>query len=269
MEARQYISEDGTVPVDGVEGQQPGWTQNDTSPSPPSGMELINLGVEMMVQARIADVIRERDEFRERLRLSEDNEGRLSAENAKLRKIAIEKDLKISDYEKELEQKQSVIDAYKSGNINLPAHEYDFVYDATNFAAGATADLIESFFLKLQSLAQAKTKQEEWLIDCAAAVIPVFIILTKGEKINKAYRYTGTLKSFCSEWNANVASRIEDEERAKKLTCDYDSIKTQMSRAPYKGSSPALWQRMLNEGKDKKVLKRAVNVKVRMEGLFA
>ena len=269
MKERQYISEDSTVPVDGIDGQQSGWTQNDTSPSnPPDEVQITNI-LKQYFQAKNAVVIKERDELKKTLRQEREENERLSVENGKLRNIVADKDIKISDIEKELEQKQSIIDAYKNGNINSPDKVYDFVYDVTNFAPDTPTPLIESIFLKLLSLTQVKSGQDKWLIDCPTAVIPVFIMLTKGEKINKAYRYTGTLNSFCNEWNTNVAARIEDKERSQGLTCDYKSMKTQMGRAPYRGTSPAVWQRKLNEGKNVRILRKSVNVKAHMERLFA
>ena len=106
-------------------------------------------------------------------------------------------------------------------------------------------------------------------MDCAAAIAPIFILLTKDERIAKKYRYKGTLESFCNEWNCNVAANITDEEHSKKLTCNYGSFKAVINRAPFKDSSIASWKRLFDEGKSKNILRRAINIKVQMEKLFS
>ena len=100
-------------------------------------------------------------------------------------------------------------------------------------------------------------------------MIPIFLILTGDNRFRKEYRYKGTLESFCDEWNYNVAANIPDKERSKKLTCNFGSIKTIINRAPFKDSSVASWQSMFDEGKNKGILSRALNIKVQMEKSFS
>lgn len=269
MSERETISEESTVRDDSIGGLPKGWTRDDTSPSLTSELEQLNSLIEQRVQARISDVIKERDNLKEELKKEREEKDSVLEENRKLKKATINLTLKNQELQDKYDEAQRTINALRGESVCVPGCEdYDFVYDATNFGL-ADPDVIDSFFLKLQGLAQKKDLVGNFLMDCSAAIIPIFIVLSKDERINKKYRYIGGLESFCNEWNYNVVAKISDESRRQELTCDYDCIKTMINRAPFKESNPVMWQRKLNEGKNVKVLARALNLKVQMEKLFA
>ena len=124
------------------------------------------------------------------------------------------------------------------------------------------------FFLNLQKLTDIKTAPDQYLINNASAVVPIYLLLTESKKIPEIYRYKGTKSDFCREWNSNVASRIPDKDRSQALTIEYDSFKAECNRAPWKNSSPANWNRDKVDSKHKVKLDRAVNTKKHLERLF-
>jgi len=246
-----------------------GWTSHDTSSSvPPEMVELDSL-IERMVQARISDVLNENKELKEKLKKKDECIDYLSKENKDFREATANLVLEKQNLLKEYKNAQDTIKTLKGGNISTTGNrDYDFKYDATNFEL-AEPDVIDSIFLKLQALVQKTDIRGNYIVDCASAVIPIFLILTGDNRFRKEYRYKGTLVSFCDEWNFNVAANIPDKERSKKLTCNFGSIKTIINRAPFKDSSVASWQSMFDEGKNKGILSRALNIKVQMEKLFS
>jgi hypothetical protein len=269
MTEREIIIEEGTVQEDNVEGRHKGWTRNDTSPSQPPEISDISSLVEQLVQARISDVIKERDELKEKVDMQNNTITHLSEENKNLRDAAIDLTLRNRELLKKRNKSQSTTETLQVVNVNISGNNgFDFKYDATNFVLAEPVS-IDSIFLKLQNLAQKTDAYGNYFVDCASAIIPIFIIITTDERIDKIYRYKGNLESFCKEWNCNVAAYISDEKRSKELTCDYNSIKAIINRAPFKDSSIVSWQRMFDEGKNKKILNRAINIKVQMEKLFA
>lgn len=146
-----------------------------------------------------------------------------------------------------------------------------YEYDLMDFVEDVTTDDVNGLFNKLIELTNIKVDNDNYLIDCASAVIPVYIMLTKSQKIvNTKNHFEGNLKSFCGYWNKNVVSNIEDKERANCLICNYDSIKVEMNKAPWKNVGPAKWRMMALDSKtrNKKPLNRAYNIKGRMESLF-
>ena len=143
-----------------------------------------------------------------------------------------------------------------------------FEYDILHFGNGATPLLVDMLFRKLQELADTKIAPDQYLIDNASAVVPIYILLTQSPNINPIYRYKGHMSDFCKEWNSNVASRIADEERSKKLTCRYESFKSEYGRVPWTVTSPASWRTDIDSRREKIKLERAYNTKVRVESLL-
>lgn len=146
-----------------------------------------------------------------------------------------------------------------------------YEYDLMDFEEDVTTDDVNGLFNGLIELTNVKVDNDNYLIDCASAVIPVYIMLTKSQKIsNTKNHFVGNLKSFCWYWNKNVVSNIKDEERANCLICNYDSIKSEINKAPWKDTGPAKWRMMALESqtRNKKPLSRAYNIKGRMESLF-
>ena len=269
MLERQETSEEDSVRGNSRIDNNLGWVSYDTSSSlSPEMAEIISL-IEHRVQARIPDVLNENKKLKELLEEKDEQIDSLSKENRRLRNATIDLTLKNQKLQEDYNEAQDIINTLRGRNESASGcGDYDFKYDATNFGL-AEAMAIDSIFLKLQSLAQKKDVYGNYYVDCASAIIPIFITITTDERIDRKYRYKGSLKSFCKEWNCNVAAFIPDEKRSKELTCDYNSIKAIINKAPFKDSSIASWQRMFDEGKNKTILLRAINIKVQMEKLFA
>lgn len=265
----QETSEEDSIQGNGWIDKNLGWTSHDTSSSvPPEMAEIISL-IERMIQAKVSDVLNENKELKELLAEKDDCIASLSKENIRLRNATIDLTLKNQKLQEDYNEAQDIINTLRGRNESASGcGNYDFKYDATNLEL-ANPDVSDSFFLKLLNLAQKQDNAGNYLVDCVSAIIPIFIILTKDERIAKKYRYKSSLESFCNEWNCNVAANIPDKEHSKKLTCKYDSIKAVINRAPFKDFSIASWKRLFDEGKNKNILKRAINIKVQMEKLFS
>ena len=82
------------------------------------------------------------------------------------------------------------------------------------------------------------------------------------------WEYKGDLTTFCKYWNINVVGNLKDETRKASLLCNYDSIKAELNRKPWKGCGPASWKISSADKNSKTVIGRAVNIKVQMEKIF-
>lgn len=264
MLERQETSEEDSIQGNSGIDKNEGWICHDTSSSPPPEMGEINSLIERMVQARISDVLKENKELKEKLQ----EMARVSEENRRLRDAIADTSLLAHEYKIKYKQAQETISAYESGNQKLPDNGCFFLCSTKSFAPGTSPEFIKYFFLNLLSLAQIKDTEGKWLIDCAAAVIPIYLVVSNERKNNK-YHYKGCLKSFCNEWNCNVVANISNKERAQKLTCKYKSIVTQINRAPYKGSSPVSWHNLLDKGQNEIILGRAIDINYQLEKMFA
>lgn len=108
------------------------------------------------------------------------------------------------------------------------------------------------------------------MINNASDIIPIFLVLTKDNKLeNTKWQFLGTLKAFCDYWNTNIVPYIKDPERAKKLACEYSSIKATINKAPWKGTAPISWRRLASQAtKKKKEYQRALNIKERIVNII-
>lgn len=192
----------------------------------------------------------------------------LRNENQKLKDVNSELTMELHECKKKLHEAQQQIK--NSNMIHSTGSGFMYEYDALDFAVNASAASINYLFDGLLYLTTIKTSTDEYLIDNASAVIPVYIMLNSSTNIAKTlYCYCGTLEDFCKYWNSNVVGRIKDEERAKLLTVNYNSIKTAINKQPWKDRQPGSWRSTFNNtNKHKKPLRRAINIKTQMEHLF-
>lgn len=159
----------------------------------------------------------------------------------------------------------------KNSNTAPPSGSgFMYEYDVLDFAENASAATINYLFDGLLHLTEIKTSTDKYLIDSASALIPIYIILKDSTVIVQTlYCFCGSLEDFCKYWNYNVASRIEDKERAKLLTVNYSSIKAEINKQPRKDRKPGCWRSVFNSAsKHKKPLRRAINIKAHMESAF-
>lgn len=172
-----------------------------------------------------------------------------------------EKDREIANLKNRLSEKQ------KSGNKEEGL--YDFRYDVTDFQEGVCADDVDSFFEKLIQLTEVRNIDDSYIVDTGIAIVPVYKIITESVKFKDSnWHYLGSLKNFCNYWNINVVGNIKDETRKESLLCNYDSVKAELNRAPWKGYGPASWKMSSADKNCKTAIKRAINIKVRMEQIF-
>ena len=172
-----------------------------------------------------------------------------------------EKDREIANLKKLLSEKQK---------SNTPKEKlYVLKYDVNDFQEGMSADDVDSFFEKLIELTGLRYIDDSYIVDTGIAIVPIFKMLTESAKFKDTkWQYLGSLKNFCAYWNINVVGNLKDETRKESLLCNYDSIKAELNRAPWKGYGPASWKTSTAGKNDKKTIKRAINIKARMEQIF-
>ena len=146
---------------------------------------------------------------------------------------------------------------------------YDFKYDVTDFHEGVSADDVEYIFEKLIDLTEIRNIDDSYIVDTGIAVVPIFKMITESAKFKGSnWEYKGDLTTFCKYWNINVVGNLKDETRKASLLCNYDSIKAELNRKPWKGCGPASWKISSADKNSKTVIGRAVNIKVQMEKIF-
>ena len=266
METRDYNIETDGVQDNSTDDMQQAWTSDETSPVPADNK--YKKAVDVFGQMFYAELIKERDELKANYEEETEKNARLREENDKLHRLASTQALELQDCKDKIIQLQSLFNSQMEGELTISNDVLHFEYDVVHFDEYLTIDKINIFFLNLQNLAKVKINPDQYLINNASAVVPIYILLTESKKIPEIYRYKGTKSDFCREWNSNVASRIPDKDRSQALTIEYDSFKAECNRAPWKGSSPANWNRDKVDSKHKVKLDRAVNTKKHLERLF-
>lgn len=172
-----------------------------------------------------------------------------------------EKDREIANLKNLLAQKQK--------SDTSKERLYEFRYDVTDFQEGVCADDVDSFFENLIQLTEVMNIDDSYIVDTGMAIVPVYKIITESVKFKDSnWHYLGSLKNFCNYWNINVVGNIKDETRKESLLCNYDSVKAELNRAPWKGYGPASWKMSSADKNCKTAIKRAINIKVRMEQIF-
>lgn len=196
----------------------------------------------------------------------------LKKENILLKETTVEQANEIMKGKKKLAHAQEIIKTLsKCKETGDPRPMFDYVYDLSDHEAAADVKDIETFWENNFKLAQITMPDGSYLIDCAAAVIPVFLVYTKSLNLEKTrWHYNGTITNFCNCWNINVAARIEDPERAAKLICKAETFTAEMHKNPWKRYGPGRWRTEANnDSKNKKILNRAANIKERIERMYA
>ena len=185
------------------------------------------------------------------------------------------KDIIVSQYEREIKEKNREIAnlknllAQKLKSDTSKERLYEFRYDVTDFQEGVCADDVDSFFENLIQLTEVMNIDDSYIVDTGMAVVPIFKMVTESVKFKGTkWEYLGKMKAFCDYWNVNVVGNIKDETRKASLLCDYDVIKAEMNHAPWKGYGPASWKLSSTTPKHKTAMKRALNIKARMEQIF-
>lgn len=185
------------------------------------------------------------------------------------------KDIIVSQYEREIKEKnreianlKNQLDQKQESNTSKEKL-YEFKYDVTDFQEGVCADDVECFFEKLIQLTEVRDIHDNYFVDIAIAVVPIFKMITESKNFKGTkWEYLGSLKTFCDYWNINVVGNIKDETRKESLLCKYNIVKAELNRAPWNDYGPASWKKSSASERYKKKIKRALNIKARMEQIF-
>lgn len=208
----------------------------------------------------------------ENLKVENENLRILKTNYETLSRAFTDQALEIENYKKKLKHAQDYINTIEQcKQTKDPRPSFQYEYNLMDFEDGITHEDINYFFNNLLEIANTKIGEGEYLIDCSSAIIPLYIMFTESQNIkNTKWHYCGTLQSFCSYWNTNIVSCIEDKVRAQQLHCNPDSIRAEKNKLPWKTSSPGTWGRKAREStkKSDRPLKRAINIKSRVEYLF-
>ena len=211
------------------------------------------------------EVIKERDEWKE----SYEN---LKSEQATDKETIVRQSNEITKLKQMLMHAQKLINtAEKCKETGDPRPMFNYEYDLGDHVMEACAKDIETFWDNNLQLTQIMMPNGSYLINNAAAVVPIYLVYTKSYNFEKTkWHFIGTIINFCYCWNKNVAARIEDKERAAKLTCNSKALTAELNKAPWKKIGPARWRTEANGGsKHKKKLNRAANIKERIERMYA
>lgn len=207
----------------------------------------------------------------ENIALKEKNE-KLESERATDKETITRQANEITKLKNMLTHAQTLIStAEKCKETGDPRPMFNYEYDLSDHEMEASAKDIETFWDNNFQLTQIMMPDGTYLIDNAAAIVAVFLVYTKSLKLEKTkWHFIGTIINFCYCWNKNVVARIEDKERAAKLTCNSKALTAELNKAPWKKIGPARWRSEANGGsKHKKKLNRAANIKERIERMYA
>lgn len=202
--------------------------------------------------------------------LKKENEE-LKVEREKHKETITRQSVDITELKNKLIHTQELlktVDECKATGVARPMYKYE--YDLTDFKTEAGINDVDYLFDCLLYLVDFQIKPEVYLINKASDIIPVFLVLTKDNKlVNTKFQFCGTLTAFCDYWNSNIVPHITDSKRAEKLACKYTSIKATIGKTPWKGTDPISWRRLASESpKKKKDYQRAFNIKERIVNML-
>ena len=270
MEEQRERDIEGHIIVGNNTANKQQWAKSETEQSP--SKHLTDSNFEAVKELLFPEVIEENNNLKEENRQQQEKIENLTDENSKLHRALSEQVLLVQKYKDKLEKLQRAFDENSQEGVMINSDGLKFTYDITNFNEYIKIDQIDFMFLQLQKLVDIKIEPNKYLLDCAAAVVPVYIVLSKRFTMSSTtpyiYSYGGSMRDFCNEWNVNVVAYIKDEERAKALTCVYESFKREHSKAPWSQTSPTTWRRDIINSRNKTKLDRAINIKMYIDRLL-
>lgn len=135
-------------------------------------------------------------------------------------------------------------------NAGLPQNNFLPVIDCRKFINKhkqmPKKEWVVRFWNKMYELACQTDGIGIYTINCAEVLVPIYKVITESTSI--PYNFIGSREDFEYHWNSNVVDRLEDEERAKKLTCKHKSLTTALSQPCWKDQAPYRWQSLSLEG---------------------
>lgn len=174
--------------------------------------------------------------------------------------------VELHEYKSKLREAQARIRELEAEKGKPQGSNRKYLYDIMDWGEGTNGDDLDYLFDLLVNIVNEKTLNGDYLVDSAMVLAPIFKLLTESEKIvNTKWEYKGTLVSLCEYWNKNIVPYVEDETRRDSLLCSYDDIKAEVNKNPWKNSNPLSWKKLYIGSKRKAILRRALNIKDRME----
>lgn len=150
------------------------------------------------------------------------------------------------------EENERLIKELEEAKHNAGLAQKDFipVVDCRNFRNKQNQmpekKWVVRFWDKMYELACQTDKAGRYIINCAEVLVPIFKVITESSSIS--YTYKGTREDFEYQWNANVVERMNDKERANKLTCKHKTLTTALAQPCWKGQAPYRWKSLSLEG---------------------
>lgn len=128
----------------------------------------------------------------------------------------------------------------------------EMICDTTNFKSMKDMLILKNNILKLIKSRMAENK---WIIESVRDILPIYKVVSK--RI-----FFGTLKNFCEFYISSVVPEIEDEDRRKKLSGNYNDLKN--ANDLVKKTEPKDWRKELQDNPKSESLARAVNIMDRL-----
>ena len=266
MEEQREQDIEGHIIVGNNIADKQQWSKSETASAPSKNMTDSNL--EAVKSILFPEIIEENKNLKEKNQQQNEQIECLVDENGSLKSIVADKELELKKCKEQLEKLQKLFNEASQEGVTVVTDGLDFVFDVTHFNEYIRIDQIHFLFLQLQKLVDIKIEPDKYLLNNAAAIVPVYIILTSSAKIPETFRYRGSMSDFCNEWNCNVVAYIKDKERAKTITCNYDSFEREHRKEPWPKTSPATWRKDIINGRNKLKLDRAINIKIHIENLL-
>lgn len=213
--------------------------------------------------AVVANLYFENVQLKTQLQDAQEKITKLQAQHETDRGVVADQAADLYEYKMRLAHAQKVIKdfdyAKRTGDLQ---RVFQYEYNILDFNNAASSASVDYLFDTFRRLVDYQFPDGSYVVNGAMDVTPIYLVVSKDSAfINTQYRYSGSLADFVGSWNVNVAKNIEDVERAKALTCNYESLKADISKSPWKDSSPESWQNLyLSATRKRSALKRAVNI---------
>ena len=266
MEEQRERDIEGHIIVGNNIADKQQWSKSETASAPSKNMTDSNY--EAIKEILFPEMKEENNNLKEEIQQQREQIEDMTDENTKLHRALSEQVLLVQEYRDKLEKLQKLFNESSQEGVTVITDGLDFVFDVTHFNEYIRIDQIHFLFLQLQKLVDIKIEPDKYLLNNAAAIVPVYIILTSNTKIPEIFRYRGSMSDFCNEWNCNVVAYIKDKERAKAITCNPESFEREHRKEPWPRTSPSTWRRDIINGRNKRKLDRAINIKTHMENLL-
>lgn len=175
-------------------------------------------------------------------KLCQENE-RIKAENKRISRLLVKRDLEIDKLEEEIERLQSS----QTGD-QPPAFHYAInrrVWLGSNMKP-ASVTQIEKLSDHLVDLVNLKDQSGNYIVQQKKDIAPIYKILKESKKLPLVY--TGDAPDFEFFWNDNIVPRMDDPGRRTQLTCVSKTLKQDKNADLWNGVDINSWSKMVDSG---------------------